>query len=171
MRRCRPFRSVLCLKSVYFSYVRCLLEYASQIWYPYYAMHVNKIERILKMFIAHLNYKTMLSKSDYRADCRLYNLLLLEERRSLFDMGLLYDMLHYQIDCPEFLAGISFNTPKKRTRHTTAFSVPGHSTKYGQNCVLTRLVRTYTNSFSNVDIFIGSKKNFKQRVSTSLVNE
>lgn len=101
----------------------------------------------------------------------MYNLLTLEERRSLLDVGLLYDVLRNRIDCPELLANISFSVPKKRTRHTSLFQVPFHATNYGQNSVITRIVRTYTKSFNEVDVFTGTKINFKRKTYELLSND
>lgn len=171
MRTCQPFRSIHSLKVVYFAYVRCLLEYASPIWSPYYKIHTNNIEKIQKRFISHLNYKFKRSNSDYKHNCRLYDLLTLAERRSLLDMGLLYDLLHNRMDCPELLASISFNVPKKRTRHTTLFHSPFHVTNYGRNNVISRLIKTYNDIFSGVDIFIGTKLSFKRKLKELLSNE
>lgn len=50
-RICSEFRSVVALKSIYFVHVRTHLEYASDVWAPYYQRHNDKIEYIQKRFV------------------------------------------------------------------------------------------------------------------------
>ena len=166
MRTCQPFSGQLSLKVVYFAYVRCLLEYASQVWCPFYSTHKQSIERIQKKFIGYINFKCKQYHSDYTENCRSYNLLTLDERRYLLDMSFLHDVISGYLDCPELLSSISFNTPKRRTRHTTCslFHVPIHRTNYGRNGVSTRLAESYNKYFSNVDLFNVSKSSFKKGI-------
>lgn len=170
MRTCKPFKGLTCIKVVYYAYVRSILEYASPIWSPFYAIHIDKIERIQKKFLKHLNYKFRKpGDSSYVENCRTYNLLTLEERREVMDMGLLYDVVRGRIDCPELVAGVSLCAPARRTRHTTLFHVPFHSSNYGKNAVLTRLPRVYNQKFQDIDIFIETKNSFKQKIRLTLL--
>lgn len=170
LRSCQPFKSLLSFKIVYFAYVRSLLEYGSQIWSPCYTIHKNNLERVQKKFLDYLNFKFHHCSQDYQQNCRTYNLLTLQERRILLDMGLLFDILRGRADCPILLSSIKFNVPKKRTRHTTLFCTPFHSTNYGKNGVISRLLDTYNKHFNTVDLFIGSKNNFKNRIIHTLLS-
>lgn len=170
MRTCQPFCCPLSLKVVYFAYVRSTLEYASPVWSPSYAIHKSRIERIQKKFIKHLNYKCKHSPNDYIEDCRVHGILTLEERRDLLDMGLLHDIMRGRLNCPELLGLVSLSTPSRRTRHTPLFSIPFHSTNYGQNAVLTRILRTYNTNFATVDPFVGSKHCFISNIRQKLTD-
>jgi Reverse transcriptase (RNA-dependent DNA polymerase) len=46
------FRDPHTLKALYISLVRSRLEYACCVWQPFYAVHINRIERILEKFVA-----------------------------------------------------------------------------------------------------------------------
>lgn len=174
MRTCQPFQQMLSFKVLYYTYVRSILEYASSIWYPHHSIYINRLERIQKKFITHLNYKFNKSSSytnSYINNCRMYRILTLEERRIVSDMGLLFDILRSRLDCPSLLSGLSLSAPARRTRHTRLFQPPLHSTSYGQNAVLTRLARTYNDKFETIDLFIGTKKIFKQKIVQHMLSE
>lgn len=158
IRTCKPFTSVLSLKVVYYAYVRSILEYVCPIWSPFYAIHKNRIENIQHKFIKHLNFKFRKGKSEYKSNCREFKLLTLEERRIALEMGFLFDVLHGRLDCPELLERLAFCVPTKRTRHTNLFAVPYHTTNYGQNAVLTRILNSYNKMFTEVDPFIYDNK-------------
>lgn len=164
MRTCQPFNHLVTHKIVYCAYVRCILEYASSIWSPHYAIHINRIERIQKKFLSHINYKFKERVSSYINNCRLFKLLSLQERRNLLDMGLLFDILRGGIDCPSLLSGLSLCAPVRRTRHTPLFSPPFRHTNYGKNSVLARITHAYNNYFNTVDPFMGTKNSFKNKI-------
>lgn len=170
MRTCRNFKHPISFKIIYYAYVRCILEYASSIWSPFYAVHVNRIERIQKKFISHLNFIFRKHTNSYEQNCRIYKLLTLEERRDLLDMGLLHDILRGGLSCPDLLAGLSLRAPSRRTRNAAMLYVPSHHTNYGKNVVLTRLARTYNNKFMDVDPFICSKHTFKNNIISTMLN-
>ena len=54
MRICVDFNAVSVFISLYFAYVRSLLEYAAVIWSPNYDIHVNRIEFVQKKFFSYL---------------------------------------------------------------------------------------------------------------------
>lgn len=170
MRVSPPFKSILSLKILYTAYVRSILDYACPIWSPFYAIHINRIERIQKKFTSYLHYKFKKSTGSYSQSCRLYDLLTLRERRLLMDMSLLFDIVNGKIDSPILLSQIAFNTPKFRTRHSSLFHVPFHSTSYGENAVLSRIVRIYNEHFYNIDLFNSGKTAFKTSITKVITN-
>lgn len=172
IRTCKPFTSLTSIKVVYYAYVRSILEYASPIWSPIYRVHKDRIEGIQKKFLKHLNYILKRRKMDYIVNCRELKLMTLEERRTMLDMGLLYDILHGRLDCPELIERLSLCVPRRRTRHTNLFAVPCHKTNYGQNAVLTRIFNTFNKTFTAMDPFIHrSKGSFKQSIKNIVVSK
>lgn len=118
LRVCKAFKNIQSLKIVYYAYVRSVLEYASSAWSPCYITHSDKIEKIKKLFLKHLNFKIKSRFNYYIDNCRHHGLLTLGERRTLSDMCLLYDILRGRLDCPELLAGIGLWV-RRRTEHVT----------------------------------------------------
>ena len=77
-------------KTLYCSLVRSVLEFASPVWSPCYACHINQIEIVQHKFLRHWSFKM----GYYRDDDHAYNDLLLslnmqtlEQRRFLADMS------------------------------------------------------------------------------------
>lgn len=172
IRSCAPLKCATSLKVVYFAYVRSILEYASPVWSPCYDFYIKRIERVQKKFLKHLNFKCRKvgRGTPYVDACRAYNLLTLEERRELLDMGLLFDVIHGRLDCPELVEKVlSLCAPSRRTRHTKLFSVPFHSTNYGKNAVLTRILKTFNDLYSEIDPFTGSKSVLKGKVKQNIL--
>jgi hypothetical protein len=50
-RICKKFRVPYTLETLYDSFVRSHLDYASLVWNPYYGVHLNRIEAIQKKFL------------------------------------------------------------------------------------------------------------------------
>lgn len=152
------------IKALYYAYVRSVLEFASPIWSPQYTIYQDQIERLQMKFIKYLNYQTRNNSRNYSRNCHDFKMLTLYDRRLLLDMGFLFDILRGRVDCPELLADITFNTPQYRTRHTAIFAPRAHTTNYGQNAIMTRLLRTYNNVFQDADIFHNNKLSFRSHV-------
>lgn len=168
LRVCKPFRDVSAIRTVYFAYVRSILEYACTIWSPQYSIYRNRLEKIQKLFINHLNFRYRKNVQSYEEGCTEHNIMSLEHRRLLMDMCLLYDIVHSNLDCPALVSKITFNTPKYRTRNTSLLHVPQHHSNYAANSVLTRIVRLYNTKFKNIDIFAFSKNKFKKQIISML---
>lgn len=164
MRICSSFRDPVCIKNLYFSYVRSILDFASTIWSPNYKKYINEIEEIQKKFTKFINFKTFKSFSSYNDSCKINNLLPLEQRRILLDMLYLYDILNSNIDCPELIGSLGLNVPKKRTRHTCLIHVPNHRTNYGQNETLSRIGYIYNKFFADLDPFKFNKTRYKLKI-------
>lgn len=169
MRTCSVFRNMHCIKSLYFAYVRSVLEYGCNVWSPQYAVYKNSIERTQKKFINYLNYRTQSSYTTYEDSCIGHNMLSLNNRRILLDMMLLYDILHGLMDCSELVRAVGLCTPRRRTRHTQLLHVPVHRRNYASNETITRACRTYNQLFNDIDIFVcRSKPLFKQLIISKL---
>lgn len=171
LRVSRPFSDISCLKILYCSYVRSVLEYCSMIWSPQYVIYKQNIEDIQRKFIKHLNYRCYHTFNNYSASCFYYNLLTLENRRTLADMTFLHGVCGGRIDCPALSVKIlRFSCPKSRTRHTKLFAVPYSRTNYAQNANVARLQRTYNKMFSSIDVFHNSRENFTRELHDILKN-
>jgi hypothetical protein len=65
------------------------------------------------LFAKHLNFHCRNNITAYEDGC--INLLTMEQRRLVLDMGLLHDIVNGKVDSPHLLAKIMFRTPKYRT--------------------------------------------------------
>lgn len=168
IRNSQLFKSPLCLKTLYYCYVRSILESASVIWRPFYKKYINQIEAIQRKFIKHLNYKTKVVIPNYQDSCRYHKFSTLEERRQLNDMMLLYDILNNKFDCPQLLSKIHYNVPLRRTRHTTLLSVPTASTNYLKMSPFLRLPALFNDRFPSMDPFNTTRSRFKKEIIQTL---
>ena len=57
VRNGKYFNNIKCIKQLYISNVRCVLEYASIVWSPYYENRKYAIERVHNRFLRYLYYK------------------------------------------------------------------------------------------------------------------
>lgn len=163
----KPFSDTMCIKQLYFSYVRSILEYSSTVWNPHYLTYINDIEKVQDKFIKYINYKNHYYSKSYSESRVYHNLMSLQKRRSLLDMTFLHGLCTGYIDCPELTGRVlSFSTPKYRTRHTNAklFAISQASTNYARFSIVNRLQRNYNKEFNTTDIFHSSKSIFRSEI-------
>jgi hypothetical protein len=167
IRTCKPFKNVNTIKTIYFAYVRSVIEYASPIWNPQYAIYIDRLERLQKILIRHLKYRFPKPEAykTYKESCYQYGLTPLEDRRKVLDLCLLYDIVNGNLDCPELVESVKYNIPSRRSRRRLPplFVVPKASTNYGRNAPMSRLPQTYNDIFWEIDTFTQSKNMVKHK--------
>ena len=90
-------RNIQILKQAYTTFIRPILEYASNVWSPHLLKHINAIERVQKHFtkriksLAHLTYPERLAA---------LNIEPLELRRLKADLILYYKCFHDMVALP-----------------------------------------------------------------------
>ncbi|XP_055633534.1 uncharacterized protein K02A2.6-like [Toxorhynchites rutilus septentrionalis] len=86
-RFAKEFKDIYCLKALYCSLVRPILEYSAVVWCPYYQNEVNRIEAIQPKFIRfalrHLPWNDVHNLPSYKSRCMLIHLESLEARRTI----------------------------------------------------------------------------------------
>ena len=87
-RNISNFDKVYALREIYCSVVRSILEYAVQVWAPYYAVNINRIERVQS-----LPWNNPVIFPPYADRCLLINLERLEPRRIFLQRMFIFDML------------------------------------------------------------------------------
>ena len=115
----KDFNNTDTLRQLFNSYVRSKLEYATVIWNPNSQIYIKKLEGIQAKFLRFLTYKTtgMYPKYDnFNTLARNYQILTLEERRTLHDMLFLQKIFLNKIDCMELTSKIKFQVPSLKTR-------------------------------------------------------
>lgn len=127
-RNTRSFNNIEILKSLYFSFVRAKLEYASLVWYPLYAVHEAALERIQRKFLKYLFFKCNgafpIRGYDHRMLLQSFNITSLAARRGVRSVTYLYDLLHNRVDSPALLEHIPFKASSIITRRDVTFYCP-----------------------------------------------
>lgn len=155
-RNCRDFVDPYTIKLVYMSIVLTKLEYGCIIWNPFYANHINRLEKLQKRFITFalrsLNFT--LPIPSYVDRCRLIHLKTLVNRRNLMSVKFIYKLVCGFIDCPDLLGLINFNVPTRSLRHKFVFNLPICRSNYAANEPINRALKEFNRiSAQNIDIF------------------
>ena len=104
-------RDITLLRMAYITFIRPLVEYASNVWCPYKLKHVRAIEKIQRHFTRRI---PMFRDYSYEERLARLNLETLELRRLRFDLVLYYKMFN---DLGSFDVNCYFEFPT-RTRQT-----------------------------------------------------
>jgi len=91
--------------------------------------------------------KTDVSPHDYVQLRNMFNIPSLSSRRTDIDVHFLTSLLNGTLDAPNLLAEIPFKVPTPGTWNIDQFYIPHHSTAYGYNHPLHRML-----SFTNQNV-------------------
>lgn len=149
-RNASEFRDVYALKVLYCSLVRSVLEYAAQIWTPYKATQITRLERVQRCFVRfalrRLPWNDPIRLPPYEHRCQLIRLESLCQRRIYQQKLFAFDILNDRIDCPDLLQQANFYVPARRVRQRTLFSTSRQQTVLGQNHPLQKCFELLNNS-------------------------
>lgn len=161
------FRSMNTYKLLYFTYIRSILEYNSQIWSPCYDKYIKQLERVQNCFTRHLSYKFQFPRAS--AEDRLISTGLhsLKHRRILADEMLLYKMFNGKT-ISSLNNNINIHIPIRFTRFSPAFYVPNANSNIQKFCTVNRIQQQHNEHFLNISLLNPSISSFKQQVSRSL---
>ena len=156
-RNSKEFKDFLTLKSLYCSLVRSQLEYGSIVWNPCYQVHSDRIEKIQKSFtrLALVRYGFNFNELPaYPVRCKLLELETLGNRKQISSIKFIHDIIQGRIMCPDLLCLLNFTVPSRSLRSNSLFSIPFHSTNYGQNEPITRSIIFYNNISQQIDFHL-----------------
>lgn len=147
IRNTKLFKSVMCLRTLYFALVRSQLEYGSVVWKPYLAKDLIRLERVQNKFLNYAAFKFNIQHTphDYSNIRQVLNIQTLTTRRDKADLDFLDALLNGSLDVPDLLALIQFKVPNYSSRSQPRFSIPPHRTTYGHNHILHRMLRSANN--------------------------
>ena len=168
-RNSKDFQSLACLKVLYVSLVRPLLESCCLVWSPYYQVYIDRLERVQRKFLRFICYKFNLgyfNKDTYIYDyCgleRFLDIVPLSIRRKNFDIVFAYKVIRGFVDCVEILDRFDFYVPPKSVRNKKVFQPQRRRTLYGENNCINRIMRNVNNV--DIDLFNVSLDVLKRRL-------
>lgn len=131
------FRDPYCLRSLYFSLVRSVLETAAIVWSPAHNVWIGRIERVQSKFIKYalrfLPWQDVNDLPPYESRCRLLGMDTLERRRNSLRIVFVAKTLLGEIDAPWILARINMNVIPRPLRQRSFLRLQSHRTDYAQN--------------------------------------
>lgn len=122
-RFCYDMRNTRTSKLLFFTLVQSILEYASTVWFPFYEVHKNKIESILRQFSMFALREYPTPENNYRIssyDQRLskLNMNSLQRRRVNSALIFMFDIVHNNVHCPLLRQEILMNNSSRHLRQT-----------------------------------------------------
>lgn len=168
-RFAKKFKDVYCLKALYCSIVRPILEYSSIVWSPYYQNETQRIEAVQRKFVRfalrHLRWRDPFNLPSYESRCLLINLELLEARRNVAKACFVGDLLQGNIDSPTLLSFLDINTRRRNLRSHSFITIPPARTNYGFHEPLRSMSRVFNRCYYVYDFNVSretNKRSFKQ---------
>lgn len=168
IRASREFRDPYTSKALYCALVRSILEYASVVWSPTYAVHVRRIESLQKRFLL-FALRHLFPRGDfvnlppYSDRLQLINMQMLSTRRTVADVVFLSRLVGGLLDVPGLLAMVHFNTRINRRTQSNLIYVSTHRTNYGFNQPMSRMSRS-VNALAGVVDLSNSVATIRMRV-------
>lgn len=158
----KDFTDPHCLKSLYCSLVRPILENASVVWAPHDVTWNLRIERVQKRFVRlalrSLPWRDPLNLPAYPDRCRLLGLETLGRRRKIQQAAFVVKLLNSDIDCPRLLSLLDFHVPGRMLRQRSLMQTGFHRTLYGYNQPICAMVRMFNTVESVFDFGLTSKQ-------------
>ncbi|XP_058811040.1 uncharacterized protein LOC131675929 [Topomyia yanbarensis] len=163
----REFRDPFCLKSLYCSLVRSLLESNAVIWSPYHANWIARIEGVQRKFVKYalrfLPWRDPINLPPYEERCRLLDIESLEVRRITSQGLFAAKLLTGDIDSSALLTRLNLYAPERQLRRRNFLFLESRNTQYGQHDPL-RFVCSRFNELADFFDFNVSTNVFRQRV-------
>lgn len=157
-RVAKDFRQTSCLKALYCSLVRSILEYCSVVWAPFYQNGNERIEKVQRKFTRYaLRYIPPidpLNPPSYEDRCNALGLDLLCVRRNVAKAIFVSDLLNSSIDCPILLQQVNFYIQRRTIRSHQFIRIPRALTNYGRNEAMSSMCRIFNDCYEHFDFHL-----------------
>ena len=161
------FRDPMCLKALYCSLVRSLLEFGTVVWNPYQAVWSARIESVQRRFVRcalrHLPWSDPYNLPPYADRCRLLGLDTLADRRNASNAVFIAKILLAEYDVPELLARTNLYAPARSLRPRTLLHEMPRPSNYAANSSLAAMIRRF-NEVSQFFDFNATSASFRRRL-------
>lgn len=165
-RSAKHFDDIYCMKTLYCSLVRSVLEYGVVVWAPYYDSGIQLIEAVQHKFVRYalrrLPWTDPHNLPSYVDRCKLIDLDLLEHRRKVCKASFISDVLQSHIDCPTILEMLNVDTRRRDLRSHQFFRLPIFRTNYGYNEPISGMCRIFNQCFHAFDFHLSRVSNKNQ---------
>ena len=170
-RQAKSFNEPYILKSLYCALIRPLMEYCAVAWAPSTKTQMDKIESVQRQFLLfalkNLGWRHAYELPSYESRLKLLNMDSLQNRRIVSCSIFMYKLMNQVINVPSLSNQLVYNESIYQTRNRHTFVQPPHSTNYGMNEPLTRLVKLY--NLYEVDFLASNSVNMlKTRIRNKL---
>lgn len=161
------FRDPLCLKSLYCSLVRSILEFGSVVWCPYQTIWIARIESVQKKFVRyalrHLPWNDPVNLPAYENRCSLLGLETLEHRRTVSQAVFVAKVLLGETDSPETLVEFGIYAPERVLRSRNFLHLGPRSTNYSLYDPIRFMSLRFNEHFTSFD-FNCTAETFRRRI-------
>lgn len=137
-RVCRDFENVEALESIFFAHVMSHLEYASDVWSPYYQKHSDDIEilgseELLYALRRSVRKHSSLRLTSYESLCSWIGIDKLSRTRFNLGAMFVYDALTGRLYSPGLASKFDFevNVPNNSLKETSFQLLTRHRSNYG----------------------------------------
>ena len=161
------FLDPLCLKSLYCSLVRSILETNTVVWSPFHVTWSNRIEAVQKKFVRYalrnLPWQDPLNLPAYENRCRLLGIEPLDLRRKVSQAVFAAKLLFNDIDCPALLSRLNIYAPERLLRQRDFLYLEPRNRSYGAHEPVRAISQQFNESFEQFDFDISANV-FRQRL-------
>lgn len=168
-RIAKDFTDIYCLKSLYCSLSRSILEYCSVVWTPHYNNSAERVESVQRRFmrfaLRKLPWLDPFRLPSYESRCLLIRLEPLSVRRDTARAMFIADILQGRIDCPALLEKININVRPRALRNNSMLRLPPQRTNYSMFGAMNGLQRLF-NRISALFDFDLSRQLLRRRFSS-----
>ena len=166
----KEFNSPSVSRHLYITFVRPILEYACQVWTPFYQTHIDRVEAIQKRFVrfalSHLPWHNPFILPPYESRLNLVDLDSLYKRRKVADLVFLHGLLTLSISSSKLSNKVRFTNHDRVLKKNRIFHVPTRHTNYGMHESIIRMCNLANNTISFS--LTCSKVTLKKHLKTSL---
>lgn len=168
----KEFNDPICLRALYCSLVRSILEFASVVWSPYETLWITRIEAVQRKFVRHalrnLPWRDPLNLPPYEHRCALLGIEPLHVRRKTNRAVYGAKLIHSEVDCPALLERVRFYAPERILRSRQLIQLSARNTIYGANDPINSICRAFREAYSLFDFNLSTEA-FRQRLRTSRI--
>ena len=153
-RNSYEFKSVQCFIHLYKSLVRPIVEYATEVWSPFYSAEKKLLQSVQNKFLRKLSFRLFIpnDSSSYVSLQSQFNLPDLDIRRDYFDVAFIYKLLNNQIDSSFLLSQLHINAPSRSLRSQDTFYTDCPRSNYMLASPLNRMMKVCNVVFIDVDV-------------------